>query len=40
MQAIVLSRYGTPNDLQLVERETPTPGKGQVLVRVHWVDRR
>jgi NADPH:quinone reductase-like Zn-dependent oxidoreductase len=35
MKAIVLTKYGPPSVLQLREVEKPTPGAGQVLVRVH-----
>ena len=35
MKAIVLTKYGTANDLQLEERETPTPGNHEVLVKIH-----
>ncbi len=34
MKAIVRERYGGPEALRLEEVETPTPGAGQVLVRV------
>jgi len=34
MQAIVLSEYGDPNQLQLRERPEPEPGAGQIKVRV------
>ena len=33
MKAIVIESFGGPEVLQLRERETPTPGPGQVLVR-------
>ena len=35
MKAIVIRRYGAPDALQLEDAETPRPGPGQVLVRVH-----
>jgi len=35
MRAIVGTAYGPPTLLQLEERETPTPGAGEVLVEVH-----
>jgi NADPH:quinone reductase-like Zn-dependent oxidoreductase len=34
MKAVVYTRYGPPNVLQLREVETPTPGDDEVLVRV------
>jgi NADPH:quinone reductase-like Zn-dependent oxidoreductase len=34
MQAIVLSEYGDPNQLELRERPEPEPGAGQIKVRV------
>jgi NADPH:quinone reductase-like Zn-dependent oxidoreductase len=35
MQAIVFTRYGSPDVLQLVEREKPTPTGSQVLIKVY-----
>lgn len=35
MRAIVLERYGPPDLLALKDVPTPTPGAGEVLVRVH-----
>lgn len=35
MQAIIQSRYGSPDDLELREVDTPVPGDDEVLVRVH-----
>ncbi|MGC8782642.1 MAG: quinone oxidoreductase family protein, partial [Anaerolineae bacterium] len=34
MKAIVVSEFGGPEVLQLEERPTPTPGPGQVLVKL------
>ena len=34
MRAIVYDRYGSPDVLRLDDIATPTPGRGQVLVRV------
>ena len=34
MKAIVYTATGDPSVLQLVEREVPQPGPGEVLVRV------
>ena len=34
MQAIVCTRYGSPDVLQLEELEKPTPKNNEVLVRV------
>lgn len=35
MKAIAAYRYGTPEVLQVMETERPTPGDQEVLVRVH-----
>lgn len=35
MRAVVLDRFGDPGVLRLGEVETPRPGAGEVLVRVH-----
>ena len=35
MRAAVIDRYGTPEVMELREVATPTPGAGEVLVRVH-----
>jgi NADPH:quinone reductase-like Zn-dependent oxidoreductase len=35
MKAVVFTRYGTSDVLELRELAKPTPGKGEVLVRVH-----
>jgi NADPH:quinone reductase-like Zn-dependent oxidoreductase len=35
MKAIVWTRYGPPDVLQLQDVETPTPGQNEVLIRVH-----
>jgi NADPH:quinone reductase len=34
MRAVLMERFGGPEVLELVERPTPAPGPGQVLVRV------
>jgi NADPH:quinone reductase-like Zn-dependent oxidoreductase len=36
MKAIVLSRYGSPDDLRLEDISRPEPSEGEVLVRVHY----
>jgi NADPH:quinone reductase-like Zn-dependent oxidoreductase len=35
MKAYVLSSFGSPDQLRLTEVDTPAPGDGEVLVRVH-----
>src|SRR5262249_17730196 len=35
MQAIVRTRYGSPDVLQLTEVEQPVPKAGELLIRVH-----
>lgn len=35
MKAVLCRSYGPPEQLELAEVESPTPGKGQVLVRAH-----
>jgi NADPH2:quinone reductase len=34
MRVVEMSRFGEPEVLQLVERSTPTPGRGEVLIKV------
>lgn len=34
MRAVEISRYGAPDVLRVVDRPVPTPGRGEVLVRV------
>lgn len=35
MKAIEFKRYGPAEELQIVEREKPRPGPGEVLIRIH-----
>lgn len=35
MKAVVCNTYGQPEQLEIAEIASPTPGKGQALVRVH-----
>jgi NADPH:quinone reductase-like Zn-dependent oxidoreductase len=35
MSAIVYARFGSPDQLRCEEIETPSPGDGEVLVKVH-----
>jgi NADPH:quinone reductase-like Zn-dependent oxidoreductase len=35
MQAVQIAHFGSPDQLQLVERARPRPGRGQYLVAVH-----
>ena len=37
MKAVVCTRYGGPDELRLSDADTPVPGDGQVLVKVHAV---
>lgn len=37
MKAIVFTRYGSPDVLELKDVEKPAPGDDEVLVRVHAV---
>src|SRR5262245_4924488 len=37
MKAVVYARYGPPEVLRLTDVDTPVPGDGQVLVKVHAV---
>jgi len=37
MKAVVYRRYGGPDVLRLTDADTPVPGDGQVLVKVHAV---
>ena len=37
MKAVVYSRYGSPDVLEVTELPTPEPGDGEVLVKVHAV---
>lgn len=35
MKALLCTRYGTPDDLELADIAEPTPGSGEVVVRIH-----
>jgi NADPH:quinone reductase-like Zn-dependent oxidoreductase len=35
MKAVVQEKYGSPDDLELREVDTPVAGDDEVLVRVH-----
>ncbi len=35
MKAILCEKYGSPDNLELRETDRPTPGEGQVLVKIH-----
>ena len=35
MKAIVLTKYGTPDELELKEVERPVPKDDEILIRVH-----
>jgi len=35
MRAVVCTRYGPPDVLQIKDVEEPSPDEGEVLVRVH-----
>ena len=37
MKAVVYTRYGGPDVLRLTDADSPVPGHGQVLVKVHAV---
>ncbi len=35
MKAIILTKYGSPDYLQIIDREKPVPGDKEVLVKIH-----
>ena len=35
MKAVIWTKYGAPDNLQLQEVETPTPNEDQILVKIH-----
>ncbi|HZM84204.1 MAG TPA: NAD(P)-dependent alcohol dehydrogenase [Candidatus Limnocylindrales bacterium] len=37
MKAVVYTRYGSPDVLEVTEIPTPSPGEGEVLVKIHAV---
>src|SRR2546430_6808479 len=35
MKAAVITRYGSPDVIKILDAPKPTPGAGEVLIRVH-----
>ena len=35
MKFVEFSKYGSPDDLKLIEADIPTPGDNEVLIKIH-----